>query len=109
MPSIFLYPICAAGKAPPIADETPMLLTGAGAAGLAAILEGARISVHVTRINENPVSSKTMDDEVPLYFGGRMGGQIANANAMLERMIEARPGKCARCPRCPFLCVNAKR
>ncbi|WP_191622893.1 FAD-dependent oxidoreductase [Pseudomonas fluorescens] len=80
-----------AGKAPPINDETDILIVGAGPAGLAAALTAAGHGLHVTLVDENPVPIETMGEEVPLHFGARMGAAVSNRNSVLQTLLDARP------------------
>ena len=84
-------PASVAGKAPPISDETDILIVGAGPAGLAAALTAAGHGLRVTLVDENPVPLDTMGEEVPLHFGGRMGAAVANRNSVLQSLLDARP------------------
>ncbi|QRY78329.1 FAD-dependent oxidoreductase [Pseudomonas sp. PDNC002] len=84
-------PASVAGKAPPIRDETDILIVGAGPAGLAAALAAAGHGLRVTLVDENPVPLETMGEEVPLHFGGRMGAAVANRNSVLQSLLDARP------------------
>lgn len=84
-------PASVAGKAPPISDETDILIVGAGPAGLAAALTAAGHGLRVTLVDENPVPLDTMGEEVPLHFGGRMGAAVANRNSVLQTLLDARP------------------
>ena len=79
-----------AGKQPPIDDSTDLLIIGAGHAGISAALTAAGSGVRVTLVDENPVPLKTMGEDVPLYFGGRMAATAANHNAVLETILRAR-------------------
>jgi|GEM_PF-197708 len=84
-------PASVAGKAPPISDETDILIVGAGPAGLAAALTAIGHGLRVTLVDENPVPLETMGEEVPLHFGGRMGAAVANRNSVLQTLLDARP------------------
>lgn len=84
-------PASVAGKAPPISDETDILIVGAGPAGLAAALTAIGHGLSVTLVDENPVPLETMGEEVPLHFGGRMGAAVANRNSVLQSLLDARP------------------
>lgn len=90
-PNSFYDPASVAGKAPPIPDETDLLIVGAGSAGLAAALAAAGRGLRVTLVDENPVPLETMGEDVPLHFGGRMGAAVANRNAVLLSLLDARP------------------
>ncbi|MNM20765.1 Hydrogen cyanide synthase subunit HcnB [compost metagenome] len=89
--NIYYDPASVAGKAPPISDETDILIVGAGPAGLAAALTAAGHGLRVTLVDENPVPLETMGEEVPLHFGGRMGAAVANRNSVLQTLLDARP------------------
>jgi thioredoxin reductase len=88
---IYYDPASVAGKAPPISDETDILIVGAGPAGLAAALTAAGHGLRVTLVDENPVRIETMGEEVPLHFGGRMGAAVSNRNSVLQTLLDARP------------------
>ncbi|MGL6245837.1 FAD-dependent oxidoreductase [Pseudomonas sp.] len=90
-PNIYYDPASVAGKAPPISDETDILIVGAGPAGLAAALTAAGQGLRVTLVDENPVPLETMGEEVPLHFGGRMGAAVSNRNSVLQTLLDARP------------------
>ncbi|MBK5351094.1 FAD-dependent oxidoreductase [Pseudomonas sp. TH41] len=90
-PNIYYDPASVAGKAPPISDETDILIVGAGPAGLAAALTAAGHGLRVTLVDENPVPIETMGEEVPLHFGGRMGAAVSNRNSVLQTLLDARP------------------
>ncbi|MBV6821889.1 FAD-dependent oxidoreductase [Pseudomonas sp. PD9R] len=89
--NIYYDPASVAGKAPPINDETDILIVGAGPAGLAAALTAAGHGLRVTLVDENPVPLETMGEEVPLHFGGRMGAAVSNRNSVLQTFLDARP------------------
>ncbi len=80
-----------AGKQPPIDESTDLLIVGAGPAGIAAALAAVGGGVRVTLVDENPVPLRTMGEDVPLHFGGRMAATVANRNAVLESFLEVRP------------------
>jgi thioredoxin reductase len=86
-------PASVAGKQPPVDGETDLLIIGAGPAGMAAALTAASAGqgVRVTLVDENPIPLKTMGEDVPLHFGGRMAATLANQNAVLEHILEANP------------------
>jgi thioredoxin reductase len=84
-------PASVAGKAPPIREETDILIVGAGPAGLAAALTASGQGLRVTLVDENPVPIETMGEEVPLHFGGRMGAAVSNRNSVLQTLLDARP------------------
>ena len=80
-----------AGKKFDITGHTPLLVVGAGPAGLAAAIEAAKAGIGVTLVEENPVAFETMGESVPLFFGNRMSGAVRNRNAMMEAMLESSP------------------
>ncbi|WP_247256043.1 FAD-dependent oxidoreductase [Pseudomonas moorei] len=90
-PDIYYDPASVAGKAPPINDETDILIVGAGPAGLSAALAAAGHGLRVTLVDENPVPIETMGEEVPLHFGGRMGAAVSNRNSVLQGLLDACP------------------
>jgi len=84
-------PASVAGKEPPIDITTDLLVIGAGPAGMSAALTAAGRGVRVMLVDENPIPLRTMGEDVPLHFGGRMAATLANQNAVLERLVEANP------------------
>ena len=86
-----LDPRSMAGKELHVAERAQLLVIGAGPAGLAAAIEGARLGLQVVLVDENPVPAETMGQDVPLHFGGRMTGAARNRNAMMEAFVESDP------------------
>ena len=84
-------PFSIAGAALPVAERTTLLVIGAGHAGLAAALAAAGAGQRVVLIDENPVPAETMGDDVPQFFGGRIGGAARNRGAMTEAFIASDP------------------
>ncbi len=80
-----------AGKNLHVEERIPLLVIGAGPAGLAAAIEAARRGLSVVGVDENPVSFKTMGDEVPLHYGQGMSGAARNRNAMMEAFVASEP------------------
>jgi len=72
-------------------EQTALLVIGAGPAGLKAALAAVRAGVQVVLVDENPVPSEVMGDDIPLLFGNRMTGAARNRSAMLEAFIESDP------------------
>jgi thioredoxin reductase len=84
-------PKSVAGKPLHVEERTQLLVIGAGPAGLAAAIEAAERSLSVVLVDENPVSFRTMGDEVPLHYGQGMSGEARNRNAMMEASIASEP------------------
>jgi thioredoxin reductase len=80
-----------AGKLPAPDRHVPLVVVGAGAAGVAAAIEAARAGVEVMLIDEHPVDNDMMAMDVPLCFGQRMDGSVRNRALMLERAVETNP------------------
>ena len=79
------------GKFPPPDQTVDVLVVGGGEAGGAAAIEAARAGASVLLVDENPVSARSMGDDIPLYFGGRMSGAVQNQGRMLEQVFAASP------------------
>ncbi len=84
-------PRSTAGASLTVAEQTDLLVVGAGPAGLAAALAAASHGLKVVLVDENPVPAATMGDDVPLHFGQRMSGAVRNRTAMTEAMLAHRP------------------
>src|SRR5207249_37404 len=84
-----------AGKAPTPERHAPLVVVGAGPAGVAAAVEAARAGVEVLLVDEHPVDNDMMAMDVPLYFGGRMQPAVRNRSLMLERVVESNPALAA--------------
>src|SRR5438034_9452095 len=80
-----------AGKMPAPDRHVPLVVVGAGAAGVAAAVEAARAGVEVLLVDEHPVDNDMMAMDVPLCFGQRMDATVRNRAAMLERVVETNP------------------
>src|SRR5205814_3673135 len=80
-----------AGKAPRPERHAPLVVVGAGVAGVAAAIEAARTGVEVLLVDEHPVDNDMMAMDVPLCFGQRMDATVRNRAAMLERLVETNP------------------
>src|SRR5438445_10616843 len=78
-------------KLPAPDRHVPLVVVGAGAAGVAAAIEAARAGVEVVLIDEHPVDNDMMAMDVPLCFGQRMDGSVRNRALMLERVVETNP------------------
>ncbi len=79
------------GKQFPTEDRFQLVVLGAGAAGLAAAIEAARLGLRVLLVDEHPVSSSLIGLDVPWMFGERMTAAVQNKPRMLERVVAARP------------------
>jgi thioredoxin reductase len=79
------------GKLPAPARHVPLVVVGAGAAGISAAIEAARAGIEVVLIDEHPVDNDMMAMDVPLCFGQRMDGSVRNRALMLERVVETNP------------------
>ena len=84
-------PTSIAGKAFPVEEHVPLLVLGAGPAGLAAAIEAARCGLHVVLIDEHPVASALIGLDVPFVFGDRLDPAVQNKPRMTERVVAARP------------------
>jgi thioredoxin reductase len=87
-----LDPRSIVGKAPTPERHMPLVVVGAGVAGVAAAIEAARAGIDVMLVDEHPVDNDMMAMDVPLCFGQRMHGAVRNRAAMLERIVETNPG-----------------
>ncbi|WP_306222509.1 NAD(P)/FAD-dependent oxidoreductase [Bosea beijingensis] len=79
------------GKPLVIDEKVDVLVIGGGAAGLEAAIGAAARGFGVLLVDENPVSIKTMGDEVPLHFGQGMAANARNRNAMMEAFVASEP------------------
>jgi thioredoxin reductase len=87
-----LDPRSVAGRAPAVERRVPLVVVGAGPAGVAAATEAARAGVEVLLLDEHPLDVDTMAMDVPLFFGQRMGAAVRDRGAMLERVVRSNPG-----------------
>jgi phytoene dehydrogenase-like protein len=78
-----------AGKTPVTERHVPLIVVGAGAAGVAAATAAARAGVRVLLLDEHPLDPELMAMDVPLYFGQRMSAAVRDRGAMLERVVRA--------------------
>jgi len=84
-------PSSIAGKAFPTEAHLPLVVLGAGPAGLAAAIAAAEAGAAVTLIDEHPVAAGLIGLDVPYTFGGRVDGAVGNKARMVERVVAARP------------------
>ncbi|MDR3514948.1 MAG: FAD-dependent oxidoreductase [Azospirillaceae bacterium] len=80
------------GKYPEITRRSQLLVVGAGPAGIAAALEGARLGLQVTLVDENPVPGEMMGLDVPQFYGQCMTGAVQNPGRMVEQILATSPG-----------------
>lgn len=84
-------PASIAGKSLDVAEKTRLLVIGAGPAGLAAAIEGARQGLQVTLVDENPIAAESIGEDIPLLFGQRATGAVRNRNAMMDAIVQSDP------------------
>ena len=80
-----------AGKTPATERHVPLIVVGAGPAGVAAATAAARAGVRVLLLDEHPLDPELMAMDVPLYFGQRMSAAVRDRGVMLERVVRANP------------------
>ncbi|MGL3210570.1 FAD-dependent oxidoreductase [Bradyrhizobium sp. BR 1433] len=80
------------GKYPEINASADLLVVGAGPAGIAAALDGARSGAKVTLVDENPISAALMGMDVPLFYGQRMTTAVQQKERMVEQLLKSNPG-----------------
>ncbi len=80
-----------AGKRPATERHVPLIVVGAGPAGVAAAMAAARAGARVLLLDEHPLDPELMAMDVPLYFGQRMSEAVRDRGAMLERVVHANP------------------
>jgi thioredoxin reductase len=80
-----------AGKTPAPERRVPLIVVGAGPAGVAAATAAGRAGVRVLLLDEHPLDPELMAMDVPLYFGQRMSAAVRDRGAMLERVVRANP------------------
>jgi thioredoxin reductase len=84
-------PKSVSGKTPAPERRVPLVVVGAGPAGVAAATEAARAVVSVLLLDEHPLDPELMAMDVPLYFGQRMSAAVRDRGVMLERVVRANP------------------
>ncbi len=80
-----------AGKRPATERHVPLIVVGAGPAGVAAATAAARAGARVLLLDEHPLDPELMAMDVPLYFGQRMSEAVRDRGAMLQRVVHANP------------------
>jgi thioredoxin reductase len=79
------------GKLSKPREHAQLLVVGAGAAGVAAAIEGAQAGLSVVLVDENPVSAGLMGLDVPLFYGQRMTAAVQEEGRMVERIVASSP------------------
>jgi thioredoxin reductase len=80
-----------AGKFQSPEKRFDVVVVGAGSAGTEAAIEAAQDGASVLLVDENPVASGLIGLDVPLFYGQRATGAVANAGRMLEQVFAANP------------------
>lgn len=70
-------------------ERIPVVVVGAGPAGIAAAIEAAKAGVQVTLIDENPIDMYMMARDAPQFFGQRLMPTLRNKALMLERVVSS--------------------
>jgi len=91
MTSPSIDPKSVVGKTPGPERHVPLVVVGAGPAGVAAAIEATRAGVEVLLLDEHPLDPELMAMDVPLYFGQRMSAAVRDRGVMLERVVRANP------------------
>jgi thioredoxin reductase len=78
----------AIGKAPAAERHVPLIVVGAGTAGLAAAIAAAHAGVETMLVDENPLPGDLIALDVPLHFGGRANAAVLNPGRMIERILD---------------------
>ncbi len=79
------------GKLAPPEEHAGVLVIGAGPAGAAAAIEAAKRGPSVVLIDENPLDPQLLGLDVPLLYGGRMGGAVQRRGRLVEQLLAANP------------------
>jgi len=79
------------GKLAPPEEHAEVLVIGAGPAGAAAAIEAAKLGANVVLVDENPLDPQLMGLDVPLLYGGRMGGAVQRRGRLVEQLLTANP------------------
>ena len=85
-------PKSVSGKTTAPERRVPLVVVGAGPAGVAAATAAAHAGVPVLLLDEHPLDPELMAMDVPLYFGQRMSAAVRDRGVMLERVVRANPG-----------------
>ncbi len=84
-------PHAASREHQPVSQHAELLVVGAGPAGLAAAVAGAREGRRTVLVDENPLPPGLMGMDVPLLFGGRMDASAGDAGRVLEHLVATTP------------------
>ena len=84
-------PHAASREHQPVSQHAELLVVGAGPAGLASAIEGAREGRSTVLVDENPLPPGLMGMDVPLLFGGRMDASAGDAGRVLEHLVATTP------------------
>ena len=84
-------PYSITGRGPVAERHLPLIVVGAGPAGIAAALAAAEAGVETMLVDEHPVAASLMGLDVPLHFGQRMNAAVQNKERMIERLVESNP------------------
>ncbi len=79
------------GKIAPPEARYDLVVVGAGPAGAAAALAGARAGQMVLLVDENPLAPELMRTDVPLFYGMRMTAAIERPDRLIETLLGANP------------------
>jgi len=80
-----------AGKIPAPERRVPLVVVGAGPAGVAAATAAARAGAQVLLLDEHPLDPELMAMDVPLFFGQRLSPAVRDRGVMLERIVKTNP------------------
>lgn len=80
------------GKAPAVEQHVPLVVVGAGPAGVAAAVAAAKAGIRTLLVDENPIGGDLVALDVPLHFGRRANAAVQNKQRMIERIVESDPG-----------------
>ena len=72
-------------------ERVQVAVVGGGPAGVSAALTAARAGMSVALIDEHPIATDVMAQDIPLFFGQRMLATTSNRGLMLERVTANNP------------------
>ncbi len=79
------------GKLAPPEEHARVMVIGAGAAGVAAAIEAAKLGASVVLVDEHPLDPQLMGLDTPWLFGGRMGAAVQRRGRLVEQLLAANP------------------